>query len=468
MGMCDAGGYFFIPHHSFHANCHGGKARVDALEDYERKNDTREQDFLRHQGPTMSYQYTNTTQEETTAIDMDIVMDGNTVNLTERLPPADQSVPNEADLSLLSRLQNVSFQQILQEKERQELEDDDDIETEEVSLENSPVNGLRTEFPSTAPTNELPCAAPAGFDPPAAYGRRLDRMDCFGNPIRRIVHTNGVHYISVIACECCGMDVLVEDTIHSQLVPSTFVRTRTYFTTAVLDDFRLTNLECKASAYQYWQKIARITSPIASSGEVDNLYRELRRISRSWRWLKKLKWAGFGHDGTKQPMKPDRGELAIFCPACPQSGVNLPSDWEEDPDQWKFNRSLMMDGNFKADHVRHRKPARDVWHSEGGGMMAMRDELEDYLKRAKEKPTVSDNCPIRPSSPNGLYPLLSVRPPGNIIPPLQGAPCENTFKAIEKALMINKSCDVTGIVATACTRHGCFAPNSVTNLTRGE
>lgn len=48
------------------------------------------------------------------------------------------------------------------------------------------------------------------------------------------------------------------------------------------------------------------------------------------------------------------------------------------------------------------------------------------------------------------------------------APCENHFRAIEQALLMSKACDITGIVAIACARHGCFAPNSMVNLTRGE
>lgn len=35
-------------------------------------------------------------------------------------------------------------------------------------------------------------------------------------------------------------------------------------------------------------------------------------------------------------------------------------------------------------------------------------------------------------------------------------------------MMVSKACDITGIVAIACARHGCFAPNSVANLFRGE
>jgi Kyakuja-Dileera-Zisupton transposase len=35
-------------------------------------------------------------------------------------------------------------------------------------------------------------------------------------------------------------------------------------------------------------------------------------------------------------------------------------------------------------------------------------------------------------------------------------------------MLLSKACDITGIVAVACARHGCFAPNSVANLFRGE
>lgn len=51
---------------------------------------------------------------------------------------------------------------------------------------------------------------------------------------------------------------------------------------------------------------------------------------------------------------------------------------------------------------------------------------------------------------------------------IQKAPCENNFRAIEMGMLLSKACDVTGIVAFACARHGCFAPNSVADLALGE
>lgn len=106
------------------------------------------------------------------------------------------------------------------------------------------------------------------------------------------------------------------------------------------------------------------------------------------------------------------------------------------PDSWVYRRIVVADGNFKADHVRQKHPANDVWLYDGGGMMTGNDRCNDFLAHARERHTK--------------------------------APCENQFRAIEQALLTSKACDVTGIVAIACARHGCFAPNSIVNLSRGE
>jgi hypothetical protein len=39
---------------------------------------------------------------------------------------------------------------------------------------------------------------------------------------------------------------------------------------------------------------------------------------------------GFGHDDS---ISPGNGDLALFCPACPQPGINLPKNWKDDPNQ---------------------------------------------------------------------------------------------------------------------------------------
>jgi hypothetical protein len=55
------------------------------------------------------------------------------------------------------------------------------------------------------------------------------------------------------------------------------------------------------------------------------------RVSRQWRHLQDLKRFGYGHDKDKVP---GDGDLADFCPACPQPGVNLPDEWHNLPDRF--------------------------------------------------------------------------------------------------------------------------------------
>jgi CxC2 like cysteine cluster associated with KDZ transposases len=153
----------------------------------------------------------------------------------------------------------------------------------------------------------------------------------FGTYVR-VIHSNGIHHIAMVSCQCHGQEFLPLDLLASQLLPASFKRIKTLFTAQVLDMYRLCNLELKASAYQFYQLLRRLTRPMAPD-EVINLYREFRRMSRLWRWMKKLKWAGYaGSSKTVQAVKP--GELATYCPACPQPGINIPNNWKDDPTRY--------------------------------------------------------------------------------------------------------------------------------------
>jgi hypothetical protein len=46
------------------------------------------------------------------------------------------------------------------------------------------------------------------------------------------------------------------------LFPVSYKNIKSTFTFKVLDDARMSNLECKSSAYQYYQKLRRATSPL--------------------------------------------------------------------------------------------------------------------------------------------------------------------------------------------------------------
>ena len=168
-----------------------------------------------------------------------------------------------------------------------------------------------------------------GIDDNTATGGDPELAATTIGTLRRVVHTNGLHHIAMVSCQCHGVDVLPLDLFAAQLLPASLKRIQTLFTAQVLDHFRLCNLELKASAYQFYQLLRRLTRPMAPA-EVLNLYREFRRMVRIWRWMKRLKWGGFA-GSTRKVKDVGPGELAVFCPACPQPGINLPGDWKEDP-----------------------------------------------------------------------------------------------------------------------------------------
>ena len=58
------------------------------------------------------------------------------------------------------------------------------------------------------------------------------------------------------------------------------------------------------------------------------------RIMREWQHLKMLKRAGRGHT-CSGAMGTQPGELAVICPARPHSGINIPLDWANRPDDVK-------------------------------------------------------------------------------------------------------------------------------------
>ncbi|KAG2337913.1 hypothetical protein BDR05DRAFT_978340 [Suillus weaverae] len=140
-----------------------------------------------------------------------------------------------------------------------------------------------------------------------------------------IVNKSRVHHLEVRCCDCpnaMSLDIQIPKTV---------------FTFRVLDDFLLDNLECGTSAMNYYSKLQRMTSSmfphlvlvmpyllhlldmILTKHVAKDRYRELMRVARQWRQLKIMKWHGFGHRSDT----PSTGELALFCPACPQPGINV-------------------------------------------------------------------------------------------------------------------------------------------------
>jgi hypothetical protein len=109
-----------------------------------------------------------------------------------------------------------------------------------------------------------------------------------------------------------------------------------------------------------------------------NQYKELIRVSWQMRNLQVKKRFGAVY-GTSS----SHGCLAIFCLFCPQPGINLPQDWKDLPN-WVTRRTIMVDGNFHADHIKMRRPDMNIMLTNGQGYMVKAVGYEEYLSVAKE------------------------------------------------------------------------------------
>ncbi|KAI1783871.1 hypothetical protein LXA43DRAFT_902761, partial [Ganoderma leucocontextum] len=249
-----------------------------------------------------------------------------------------------------------------------------------------------------------------------------------------VVDLDGIHEISMTFCAC--PDAPREDLqiVDLGYYPASTLRPRTIFSERVLDDFLLTNKECKTSARNYFNKLRRTTNP-AFPHLVPDRYKELLRTSRQWRNLRLRRSSGFGH--RSEEIQP--GDLAVRCPACPQPGINLPEDWRDDPDTWKYIRSVVLDGNFSAQHHHMRNPEDDVPLADGHAFMVTDGPYKAHLKSAKEFQEASE------------APLT----------------CHD-HRAVLNAGVSRAKLESTGIGAAACARHGFFAPHACVDFQGGE
>jgi hypothetical protein len=81
-----------------------------------------------------------------------------------------------------------------------------------------------------------------------------------GNPLFTVVDRSGVFDMELIFCVCTIGGEANTQLLRSGLFPATFKKTETLFTTSVLEDFLIDNLECKTTAQQYYSKLQSMSN----------------------------------------------------------------------------------------------------------------------------------------------------------------------------------------------------------------
>ncbi len=152
--------------------------------------------------------------------------------------------------------------------------------------------------------------------------QRPGRDDCLGNRFVTVIDKSGIHHLPVVKCLCPNAPEEHLQYLELGLFPSSYQIIKTVFTfgRAPPADFRLSNLECKTTAYQYYSKLRRLTCP-AFPKMVLNRYTELRRLSRQYRNLKTMEnaWPRIsGHRATRISYSLARQRRTLRAPSKPE------------------------------------------------------------------------------------------------------------------------------------------------------
>jgi len=87
-------------------------------------------------------------------------------------------------------------------------------------------------------------------------------VDALDNWHILIVDASGLISLPAIWCACAKQaGEPDEHLLDLQMLAASYNKIKTVFTFHCLDDYRLSNLECKTSAYHYYQKLRRLTNP---------------------------------------------------------------------------------------------------------------------------------------------------------------------------------------------------------------
>ncbi|KDQ53994.1 hypothetical protein JAAARDRAFT_197087 [Jaapia argillacea MUCL 33604] len=229
-----------------------------------------------------------------------------------------------------------------------------------------------------------------------------------------IVNVSGIHEVVVHFCNCGKRKLEFLQLLDLVIYPGSVKRPKKGFTFQVLDNFTSITWNVKPM-------LGNTTKPFSRrpSRRFHIWPKEFMHVVCQWRYLKVMKWHGFGH-GLVRVVGP--GDLALWCAACPQPGINLPSDWKDNGKSYLYTRIINLDGNMKAEQMVQKYI--NVPLMEGGGFMV---GDQDY------------KASIRASIDN---------PPGGT--------CHN-HQAVTQGNMGSKNLQVTGIGAAACGDTGLSA-----------
>ncbi|TDL22683.1 hypothetical protein BD410DRAFT_803124, partial [Rickenella mellea] len=252
-----------------------------------------------------------------------------------------------------------------------------------------------------------------------------------------ITHTNGIHESKVHWCACKGCPSRVSQLVRAGLFPATPENPESAFTIKLLEEFHLHTLTSKKSAYDFFKALYRLTNN-AFPDDVPERYREFNIAVRIWRHLTMVKRSGQAHGIDTLVPHRQPGSLVVMCPTCPEPEFNMSPGWKHTPTSMSYIHQIQLgaDGNFRLQKKTKRDDPNDRSLAPGRSYFADENTFKLFLAKYQEE-EAPETC--------------------------SGFRAGNMQRATKF-----KNCDVTGVVAVMCIRHGIFRRGAMVDLQKGE
>ncbi|KAF5375506.1 hypothetical protein D9615_009182 [Tricholomella constricta] len=234
-----------------------------------------------------------------------------------------------------------------------------------------------------------------------------------------VVHVNGIHEVALDFCDCQTAQLHFIQLLRFRWFPATVTQPKSAATFSVLKHFHLLTFESKASSFEFYNALARLTDNVGVD-KVKDHYSAFMRMVREYRHVKMLKRFGRGHDPTGAP------------------GLNLPPDWQNAPDdqRWLYRLFVALDANFRLKRKHVSNSVADPALGDGMSYFVRRQEYVDFLNE---------------------FGTLIIQDPST---------CSN-HKAVD-AEHSTKGLAATGVGTIDCAHHDVKRPKSVGDLQRSE
>ncbi|KAG1790947.1 uncharacterized protein HD556DRAFT_1445722 [Suillus plorans] len=207
-----------------------------------------------------------------------------------------------------------------------------------------------------------------------------------------VLDVNGVHQVAVDFCACETAQSPTTQLLRARWFPATTIDPKTAAMFRLLHHFHILTFESKASAFEVWQTLSRLTDNTGIRTPKDR-YEALLRMVREWRNIKLLKRFGRGHDpaGIDATLQ---GSCAVLCPACPQPGKNLPQGWEDAPQdvRWLYGLFLAIDANFRLARKNVSSDMADPGLSKGWAYFVEEHKYKMFLQGVSKQPQEKSTC----------------------------------------------------------------------------